>query len=212
MSRRERLWNEITWKEREIKWREEKLKEHDKVIGTHYDILLATFLLTLFSFMVASGRKDTIGAILFMIGTLSAMVMVYAIVIIAGGHLKWIRQTKNEINELEKEKEELKKRYWGTSIEKLAREKFGDTSLEKCREKFRKYSSNNNADWKILSSISSQLEEALGALYEGDFITAKDRFDKAEEELKIIVEGIYDPFKDYKTGGIFQNVLKLRKD
>lgn len=146
-----------------------------------------------------------------MIGMLSAMVMGYAILIIAIGHLKLIRQTKNEIKELEKGREELEKRYWETSIEELAREKFGDNFLEECRKKFRAYSSKNNGDWKILSAISPPLERALGALLKGDFITSKDGFDKAEEELKII-NGIYNPFKDYKIGGIFRDVLKLGKD
>ncbi|NJD99814.1 hypothetical protein E3E26_08485 [Thermococcus sp. LS1] len=209
---RERLWNEITWREKEIKWRKEKLKEHDKVIRTHYDILLVTFLLTSISFMAASERKDTIGAILFMIGMFSAMGMIYAIAIIVIGHFRLKKSIKDEINELKKEKEKLEKRYWETSIEELARKKFGDAFLEKCRKKFREYSSKNNGDWKILSALSPQLEQALISLSEGDFITAKDEFDKAGEELKVIVGEIYDPFKEYKAGGIFRDVLKLEKD
>ena len=121
------------------------------------------------------------------------------------------RSTINEINELKKKKEKLEIKYWGTPIEKLAREKFGDDFLGKCRKKFRVYSSKNHADWKILSALSPHLERALGTLLKGDFITSKGEFDKAEEELKII-NGIYDPFKDYKAGEIFQDAFELEEE
>ncbi|WP_297502115.1 hypothetical protein [Thermococcus sp.] len=58
----------------------------------------------------------------------------------------------------------------------------------------------------------SILEKALGALSEGDFTISKDEFDRAEEELRAIVEEIYSPLNDYKAGELFQDVFELEEE
>ncbi|ASJ12884.1 PH domain-containing protein [Thermococcus thioreducens] len=118
-----------------------------------------------------------------------------------------LNATKKKIKEARKEKEELKKKA-NMPIDKFAKEYFSkELPMERCRKIIREYSQKNNADWRILSTIHPQLEQALVALSEGNFMKAGDKFREASDALNVMME-MYKPLTtDYRI----QEILSFEK-
>ncbi len=66
---------------------------------------------------------------------------------------------------------------------------------ERCGKKLKTYSKQNKTDWRILSALVPELDKALEALAQGDFMTAKDKLEDAESKLRDIAE-TYDSILD----------------
>lgn len=57
---------------------------------------------------------------------------------------------------------------------------------EKCSKKLGEYSKRNKVDWRMLSTLTPEIERAIMALSQGDFVTASDEFENTGHKLRDI--------------------------